>query len=296
MINAYIRGYHATNDTPKIFDDFLAHQLLTEEEHKSFDQLLLYYLRSFNAESASSFPDQAAALAWMIQDMAASRITLSRASYTEESLEKAVNEGVHQYVILGAGFDTYAFRHQEIIGKLQIFEVDHPATQAFKRQRIVDLGWAFPPNLTFVPIDFTKDSLAKVLTRSSYDPHAKSFFSWMGVTYYLPREAVFATLRTIADISPTGNAVIFDYLDTDAFIPEKAHPRVQGLLRSVQQEGEPMKAGFNPVTLAEDLAPLGLRLKENLSPSDIEGRFFMGRKDGYHACEHANFAHLVVEK
>jgi len=260
LINAYIRGYHATNDTPKIFDDFLAHQLLTEEEHKSFDQLLLYYLRSFNAESASSFPDQAAALAWMIQDMAASRITLSRASYTEESLEKAVNEGVHQYVILGAGFDTYAFRHQEIIGKLQIFEVDHPATQAFKRQRIVDLGWAFPPNLTFVPIDFTKDSLAKVLTRSSYDPHAKSFFSWMGVTYYLPREAVFATLRTIADISPTGNA------------------------------------GFNPVTLAEDLAPLGLRLKENLSPSDIEGRFFMGRKDGYHACEHANFAHLVVEK
>ena len=110
-------------------------------------------------------------------------MTLGRSRYTEDSLEKAVEQGVKQYVILGAGFDTFAFRCPEILEKLQVYEVDHPATQAFKRSRLAEAGWELPPQLHFVPVDFEQESLAEALTRSSYDPQAPSFFSWLGVTY-----------------------------------------------------------------------------------------------------------------
>jgi len=102
-------------------------------------------------------------------------------------------------------------------------------------------------------------------------------------------------LRDIADMAAKDSIVIFDYMDTEAFIPEKAAPRVQMLVKMAQHHGEPMKAGFEPSTLAVDLAPLGLRLHDDLSPSDIQERYFQGRTDGYYACEHVHFAFAVVE-
>ena len=148
----------------------------------------------------------------------------------------------------------------------------------------------------FVPVDFEKESLAEALTRSSYDPQVPSFFSWLGVTYYLTRDAIFATLRSIAEIVPSGSTVIFDYLDTDAFVPEKAANRVKITIRYARQNaGEPMITGFEPSALATDLASLGFYLQENLSPTDIEERYFKGRTDNYHACEHLHFARAVVE-
>jgi methyltransferase (TIGR00027 family) len=295
LMAAYIRGYHAEHDAPKVFDDFLANRLLTEEERASFDRQMIETVRRFNPASAEAFPDQAAILAWVMQGMGAPPIILSRGRYTEDSLEEAIRQGVKQYVILGAGLDTFAFRYPELLEQLQVFEVDHPATQAFKRRRLAELGWDIPAQLHFIPLDFTKESLAEALMRSSYDPQALTLFSWLGVTYYLPREAGLATLRAIAGIAPAGSKVIFDYYDTDAYIPQKASPRVQVGLKVVQQLGEPMKAGFDPLTLAADLAPLCLRLHEDLSPWDIQFRYFMGRTDHYHALEHAHIACAVVE-
>jgi methyltransferase (TIGR00027 family) len=181
-----------------------------------------------------------------------------------------------------------------MVSQLQIFELDHPATQAFKRQRLAELGWEVPAFLHFVPVDFTKENLVTALKRTSYDPHQASFFSWLGVTYYLTRDVVFDTLRSMADIAPAGSTIIFDYLDTDAFVPERAASRVQRMLEVVRRTGEPMKTGFDPSTLAADLASIGLRLQENLSPLDIEERYFQGRADGYHAFEHVHFAQAVV--
>lgn len=293
MFAAYIRGYHAEHDAPKVFNDFLANHLLGEEERAAFDQQMIESVRRFNPASAEAFPNQAAIVAWVMQGMGAPPIVLSRARYNEDSLEEAVRQGVKQYVILGAGLDTFVFRRPELLEQLQVYEVDHPATQAFKRRRLAELGWEIPAQLHFVPVDFTKESLAAALTRSSYDPQDLTFFSWLGVTYYLPREAVFATLHAIADIAPNGSKVIFDYYDTEAYIPEKASPRVQIGLKVVQQMGEPMKAGFDPLTLAADLAPLGLRVQEDLSPWDIQFRYFMGRTDHYHALEHAHIACVV---
>jgi methyltransferase (TIGR00027 family) len=192
--------------------------------------------------------------------------------------------------------DTFAFRRPEMMENLEVFEVDHPATQEFKLRHLAELGWTHPAKLHFIPIDFTKENLATALTRSSsYDPNVKSFFSWLGVTMYLTREEVSATFRSITNIAHGGSEVVFDYLDTDAFIPEKSSPQMKQKREIFQKIGEPMITGFNPITLDEYLEKLGLRLHENLSPADIEKRYFQGRMDDYHAQEHGHIAWAVVE-
>lgn len=292
LMTAYMRAYHAAYDTPKIFDDFLACHFVPEKARQIIEQHLMGLFQLYDPVRAALCPDRATALAWSMRAMAAS--ILSRARYAEESLEKAVRQGVKQYVILGAGFDTFVFRRSEMLEKIRVFEVDHPATQAFKRRCLAELGWEIPEKLHSVPVDFEQESLAEALSRSPYYPHTLSFFSWMGVTHYLTRDAVFTTLRSIADIAPAGSMVVFDYLDTGAFIPGRADKRVQALKESVQQVGETMRGGLDPSMLTADLACLGLRLKEDLEPSDIQERYFQGRTDDYHANRHTHFTRALV--
>src|SRR5258708_15780862 len=128
LVTAYSRAYHATHDSPKIFDDSIADQMFTPEEHVLFNQNLAGMLKALNPELAATNPDQATALAWVIQTINGP-VTLSRSRYTEDSLEIAVQQGVEQYVILGAGLDTFAFRRPDLAARLQIFELDHPTTQ-----------------------------------------------------------------------------------------------------------------------------------------------------------------------
>ncbi len=296
LFTAYFRGYHAAHDEPKVFDDFLAFRLLTAEERAAVEDSFLTGLRSADPVRAASFPDRESALRSMMQRICSLPIVLGRARYTEDRLGEAVREGVRQYVILGAGMDTFAFRRPELAENLRVFEVDHPAMHSFKRRRLAELGWELPAHLHFVSVDFTRESLTAALSRTPYDPQAPTFFSWQGVTYYLPREAVFATFRAIATIAPAGSVVVFDYLDTEAFVPEKAAPRVHYMLRAVAGLGEPMLTGLDPLTLPAELAPLGLRVREDLSPLNVQERYFMGRTDEHRASEHAHYACLVVEE
>lgn len=110
-------------------------------------------------------------------------LVVSRARYAIDCLEEAVRQGVKQYVILGAGMDTFAFRRPEMLEQLQVFEVDHPAKQDSKRHRLAELGWKQPAQLHFVPVDFTQENLATALTRTSYDPQKLSFFT-LRKTFY----------------------------------------------------------------------------------------------------------------
>ncbi len=295
VIMAYHRAHHAMHDTPRIFNDFLAHHLVPEEARAIIEYHMAEAFKLYDPERSASCPDQATAIAWMMRVLAAPSFILSRSRYTEDILKKSVVQGVQQYVILGAGMDTFAFRRPDMLEKLQVFEVDHPATQAVKHHRITEAGWEQPAQLHFVPLDFEKESLAEALMRSSYDSQVPSFFSWLGVTYYLTRDAIFATLRAIADISPPGSMVVFDYMDNDAFVPGRIARRVDMIQKSARQMGEPMITGFDPSSLAAELASIGLRVAEDLSPTDIEERYFKGRTDGYHACEHAHYALAVVE-
>ena len=295
---AYMRAYHTMHDTTKIFDDFLAYHMIPEEKRELIEQHLIeHYLPCEkgldNPEPTELFVDKVITSTFLMQ---AINGFISRARYAEDNLEKAVKQGVKQYVILGAGMDTFAFRQPKMMEKLEVFEVDHPPTQEFKLHRLAELGWKHPAKLHFIPIDFTKESLVTALTSSSsYDTKVKTFFSWLGVTYFLTRDDAFKTLRYITKIAPADSTLIFDYLDTDAFIPEKSSPQMQKSLEYLRKIGEPMITGFNPLTLDEELASLGFRLHENLSPANIEERYFQGRMDGYHAYVHGHFACAVVK-
>lgn len=294
LLTAYARAYHATHDTPKIFDDYLAQQLFTEEERAFYEQGLAESLKFYDPELATASPDQATALAWYMQ-LQGGPVTLSRSRYAEDCLAEAVQQGVQQYVILGAGLDTFAFRQPELMKRLQVFEIDQPATQAFKQKRLTELGWELPAQLHFVPVDFSKEGLAAALQRSAYDPQKASFFSWLGVTYYLTQAVMLDTLRAIATVALAGSTVVFDYMDADAFVPEKAAKRMQRMQEIVRRVGEPMEANFDPAILAASLEQAGLRLMENLSPVEIQDRYFQGRTDRYRAFEHVHFARARVQ-
>jgi methyltransferase (TIGR00027 family) len=292
LVTAYIRAYHAAHDEPKIFDDLLAQRLITIEEPESLRMRLIDPLQLAEPELEGPYFSQTSPLPWWVRVIAGA--VLSRARFTEDCLEQALGRGVRQYVIIGAGMDTFAYRRLDLLEQLQVFEVDHPETQAFKRQRLAEVGLESPKALHFIPADLEQEKLATVLRHSSYDPEGLTFFGWMGVTYYLEPESVFATLRDIAEVAPTGSSVAFDYLDTGFFAPENPHKSVRAVLDNVRRIGEPMKTGFEPHALARHLLRLGFDLQVDLSASEIEAHYFRGRTDGYHAGKHIHFVWAAV--
>jgi len=292
LISACIRAFHSAHDDPKIFDDFLAHRLVSMQECQSLGLYMPVSLKQAEPPVQGPCPDRATALTWWIKVIAGSII--ARARYVEDALEQSIRQGIKQYVILGAGMDTFAFRRPELLEQIRVFEIDHPATQALKRRRIEEGGLKLPDALHFIPHDFVEESLTAALKRTPYDPKAPTFLSWPGVTYYLSRRDVMNTFRAIADIAPAGAGIVFDYLDERFFDPENPHQSVHLVLRNVQLTGEPMMTGFDPGKLASDLACLGFRIREDLSPDNVERLFLMGRTDCYHAGLYIHFARAEV--
>ena len=292
MMVAYMRAYHSMHENPKIFDDFLAYDLIPEENRTLIEQHLTSEDKQLNNfEETESCFDHKIISEFLIQGI---NNVANRQRYAEDNLEEAIYQGVKQYVILGAGMDTFAFRRPDILENLEVFEVDHPATQEFKLNRLAELGWKHPAKLHFIPIDFTKESLITALTSSSsYDPKVKSFFSWLGVINFLTREEAFATLRSITEIAPVGSMIVLDYMDTDALIPEKMLPNMSEFMEFLRKIDEPIMTGYDPKKLAQDFALLGFRLKENLSQADIKERYLQERTD--ECFEHGYFACAVID-
>ncbi|MBG9791531.1 hypothetical protein ABD76_02915 [Paenibacillus dendritiformis] len=294
LMSAFLRGHHAAHDHPVIFRDEWARKLLSKDELVAFEATMEQALEATLPDRAAAMPDRAAAVACMVRDYFPTSLFLSRAKYAEERLEEAMSRGVKQYVVLGAGMDTFLWRRKELADRLDVFEVDHPATQAFKQERLADLGWRIPQNARFVPADLTRQRLDEALRAAGFDSEAPSFFSWLGVIHYLPRDDAFATLRMIAGICPAGSEIVFDYWDTEAFRPERAAVRVGWMLEMLRHAGEPMLTGLAPSAIAGQLREAGLHLREQMSPEAIQERYFLNRPAGYYAYEHAHFVRASV--
>jgi len=292
VATAFLRAYHAAHDAPKIFDDFLASKLFTDEEYGLMGRNMARCLPVFEPERAAAGLDEAEALDVVMRRQMST--VLCRSRYAEECLDEAVAAGTGQYVILGAGMDTYGFRRPDMAGRLRIFEVDHPATQAVKKSRLAALGWAIPDNLHFAPCDFTQGTLAAALGQTPYAARQTVFISWLGVSYYLRREVVLDAFRTMAQNAPSGSTMVFDYFDADAFVPGKMDTRMRAMQTLVRNCGEPMQTGFDPATLAAGLEAAGLVLKEDLGPQALGRRYFNGRADGLRPHAHVHLARAVV--
>jgi methyltransferase (TIGR00027 family) len=182
-----------------------------------------------------------------------------------------------------------------LLHNLSVFEVDHPATQSFKRQRLSEIGLVLPPHVHFVATNLTEMSLATALTTSPFRQDVPAFFSWLGTVMYIPHDKVLEAFQALRSIATAGSHLVFDYFDPDAFDSDRATPRVKALVEVVRQRGEPFLSSFAPHELETVLSRMGFRIHEHLGPSEIGRKYFQARTDGYRACEHAHFIHATVE-
>jgi methyltransferase (TIGR00027 family) len=200
-----------------------------------------------------------------------------RSRYAEDGLARAVAGGIWQYVVLGAGLDTFAYRNP--FPDLRVFEVDHPATQAWKRRRLEEGNIAIPASMTFAPVNFESQTLIDGLARAGFDSDQPAFFSWLGVVPYLTRSAAMETFRFVGS-RPKGSGVVFDYA-----LPPEALNLVQRLALKalsdrVAAAGEPFQTFFEPSVLMTELRPMGFSAFEDMATEEINARYFSGRSDG----------------
>ncbi len=196
----------------------------------------------------------------------------ARARLAEDALAATVAHGVRQLVVLGAGLDTYAYRGP-LRDRLRIFEVDRPATQAWKRERLVAAGITLPGTLVFAPVDFERASLADGLAAAGFDPAQQSFFTWLGVVPYLSELAILSTLSFIVGLSG-GAHVMFDYANPPASFAEGARAAHEALAARVAAVGENFLSYFETDALCARLRALGFLAIEDLGPEQIAVRFF----------------------
>jgi methyltransferase (TIGR00027 family) len=246
------RAAHQLYDRPLVFEDPLALAILSDQAAER--------VRT-EAEEENSNP-------WALGLRAFMAV---RSRFAEEELARSVRKGVRQYVVLGAGLDTFACRNP--FPELAVFEVDHPDTQAWKRERLLHAAIPIPESLRFAPVDFERQTLLAGLEAAGFHRDQPAFFSWLGVTPYLTRNAAFATLATIAAM-PRDSGVVFDYSIPREMMTDSERRAFDFLAARVARAGEPFRLFFDPEQLESDLRALGFIEIEQLDSTAIRARWF----------------------
>jgi methyltransferase (TIGR00027 family) len=204
---------------------------------------------------------------------------VARSRYAEDQLAASVARGVRQYLILGAGLDTSGYRGVSASENLRVFEVDHPQTQAWKKERLQAASIPLPANLRFVSVDFERQNLQAELDAADFVATQPAFVSWLGVVPYLTREAASHTFAFLGHF-PEGSGVAFDYGVAPSSLPFLDRMAIRALSRRVARAGEPFRLFFAPAELDEFLKEHGFRRIEQLSSKEINERYFRQRGDG----------------
>jgi methyltransferase (TIGR00027 family) len=252
------RAVHQILDDPKVFDDPLAERIIGSEAA----EFLKSEARQHQTRASRSLRAFIAV----------------RSRFAEDELARAVGQGANQYVVLGAGLDTFAYRNPYGERGLRVFEVDHPATQAWKHGKLAAAGIAIPPSVVYAPVDFEEQTLADGLERAGFQSEHVAFFSWLGVTPYLTEEAFLATIRFIASM-PAGSGVVFAYAVPRSSLSWRGKLAFDALSRRVAAAGEPFRLFFDPGALSERLRSLGFSAVADLAPETINSRYFEHRTD-----------------
>jgi len=204
---------------------------------------------------------------------------VARSRFAEDELARSIGRGATQYVILGAGLDTFAYRNPFADSALRVFEVDFPATQEWKRRKLAAAGIPIPASVTYAPVDFERQTLAEGLRLAGFDLAKPTFFSWLGVTMYLTEEAAMATLGFIGS-TPPGGGVVFDYAIPRSSLNLIGRLALDAMAARVAALGEPFQTYFEPKALAERLRQMGFHSVEDLDSAAINERYFKDRADG----------------
>jgi methyltransferase (TIGR00027 family) len=205
-----------------------------------------------------------------------------RNRYAEDCLMEAAGRGVRQYVLLGAGYDTFAYRQPRGAQSLRIFEVDHPASQAAKRELLASVGIDLPANLSFAPVNFENESLRDGLQRAGFDFAQPAFFSCLGVLVYLDEKSVIALFKFVGSLS-RGSEIVFTFSQPDAALDARELETRAKINSTVNEMGEPWRSYFEPERLLEMLLGSGFSEVIFLTPAAAEERYFRGRTDALRA-------------
>jgi methyltransferase (TIGR00027 family) len=247
---ARLRAAHQVLDKASILADPLAVRILGDDIEVSLD----------HARTHTSGPR----MRWFIA---------SRSRVAEDALAMAVDGGTTQLVVLGAGLDTLAYR-TPLAGRLRIFEVDHPATQARKREMLAAAAIAVPETLSFVAVDFEREHLSERLQAAGFKPAGRSFFSWLGVVPYLTEAAIYSMLGFIAQL-PGGAEVVFDYVNPATSISAAAGRTAhQALASRVAAVGERFQGYLDTASLCARMSAAGFRHVDDIGPAELAERFF----------------------
>jgi methyltransferase (TIGR00027 family) len=252
---AAYRALHQTVDGGSIFSDPFAATILDDETRARLDEM---------ATDPSLRP-------WRL-------FIAARSRFCEDMLAASVARGVRQVVVLGAGLDTFSLRNPHAGLGVRVFEVDYPATQHWKRERLKQAGLAIPALLTFAPVDFERESLAEGLAAAGFQADRSAFFQWLGVVPYLTREAVALTLDFIARVPDS--EVVFDYAEPFENYPAERRANVMAVAANAASRREPWLSLFDPAELSEMLRNRGFGLVEDLGLAQLTDRFYGALKNG----------------
>jgi methyltransferase (TIGR00027 family) len=248
------RAAHQIHDSPVVFDDPIAVALLGETYAEELRRTPLRPDRPFSIGLRA--------------------FLVARSRYAEDNLRKAVEGGVEQYVLLGAGLDTFAYRNS--YAQLRVFEVDHPATQQWKRELLQRNRIAIPESVTYAPVDFEHQALSEQLGDAGFNHRASAFFAWLGVVPYLTLEAFRETLGFIS-AQTAGSGVTLDYGQPRAVLPPLEQLGHDSLAARVEKAGEPFRLFFTPADMAAECSRF--HSLEDLGAQEINARYFSGRAD-----------------
>lgn len=247
------RAAHQLIDQPQVLDDPIALRLVGNGHPRLMERAMHPVGRDFRGFMAA------------------------RSRYAEDRLADCVANGVSQYVVLGAGLDTFAYRNP--FSALRVFEVDLPATQIWKQSMLEHAAIDLPRNLVFVALDFEHETLAEGLAEAGFDCNQSAFFSWLGVVPYLTLDAFRSTLNVVAQL-PAGSAVTFDYAVAPETLSQKGRVAFDRLAERVSAAGEPLRLFFRPEEMEAEIRKAGLKRMEQVDSRRLNDLYFNDRADG----------------
>jgi methyltransferase (TIGR00027 family) len=258
VLTAVARAAHREQSPPWVIDDYLALPLTGQEG--------LALLTRLRAQVPA--PHLLAFSRWMCV----------RARFAEDIVEQAAANGIRQYVILGAGLDSFAYRRGDLLSRLRVFEVDHPASQEWKRRRLAELGTQIPASLVFAAVDFERQTLHDGLVHAGFDFAQPAVVSWLGVTMYLTTNAIAGTLATLAQCRPGTRVVLTYNLPPDALSGSTAQIAAT-FARLAADMGEPFRSRFLPAEITQLLRQHGFGQLTDFGPDEARAAYFQGRAD-----------------
>lgn len=285
---SFVRAYHCGHDRQRVFDDFLARDLMGDADYREMQRLVQGEFSIDCPEGPCSAYDTCPAARYYL-----SPILLGRAAFAEDLLQQfAQSNGACQYVICGAGLDTFFLRNAN--SNIRVFEIDHPDTGNYKMDRLETLGWGTQANATFVSVDFNRESLKDRLLESGFDPSVPSFFALLGVTYYLDISVFERTCRDIAGLQCPGSVLCFDFPDQSS-LTSGYSDRIERLAHFAEKLGEPMAGGYQLADVAALLKRCGMSIDTYLAPAAIQSRYFEGSPSNLKAYESIHFISTVKD-